>query len=451
MQGMTVLKAAAACCGRLVGENGDAGLGRIVIDSREIAKGDLFAAYKGERTDGHEYIGAALRAGAACCLAERIPQDAGGPVILVDDVQRAIEDIACAYRDGLSLPVIGVTGSVGKTSAKEMISSVLSTRLSVLKTDKNLNNQIGVPMTVSRIEPVHQAAVIEMGLSGFGEMSALARIVRPDIAVFTLIGHAHLEFLHDLNGVLRAKTEMLEYVPDDGCVIMNGDDELLAGFKCRQRKLSFGTGENCDVRATDIRSSVENGTDCVITAFGRRIEAHIPAYGRHLVYATLEGAAVGILMGLTDEEISHGISRFETVGRRAAIVKTDYLTLIDDCYNANPDSIKSSIDTLMDMPGRHVCVLGDMLELGDSAEELHRAVGEYAKDKGVELIFTCGPLAEKIADGAGGRAEHFPGREQLLMRLREELRRGDCILVKASRGMHFELVSDALRELGNVR
>ena len=447
MTGMTISKAADACGGRIIGAEHDAALGRIVIDSREIMEGDLFAAYKGERTDGHEYIGAALRGGAACCLAERIPSDAGGPMILVDNVQAAIEDISAAYRSELTLPIVGVTGSVGKTSAKEMISSVLATRLNVLKTDRNLNNQIGVPMTVSRIEPQHEAAVVEMGISGFGEMRTLARIVCPDIAVFTLIGHAHLEFLHDLEGVLRAKTEMLEYVPDDGCVIMNGDDGLLAGFRCRQRKLTFGTGRDCDVRAENISCSAEYGTECVISAFGRRIRARIPAYGRHLVYAALEGAAVGIEMGLSDEEISRGISNFEIVGRRAAVVKTDMITLIDDCYNANPDSVKSSIDSLVSMPGRHVCVLGDMLELGPAAAELHREVGEYAREKGVDIVLTCGELAESIAESAGDISVHFPDRERLLSYLTGNLRDGDCILVKASRGMHFEIISDALRGL----
>ena len=248
MKGMTIRRAVQICGGELLGRGGfDTELGKVVIDSRAVEPGDFFVAYKGERADGHDYISAAFDRGAVCCLAQRVPEGETRPILLVPDVQAALEQICAEYRRDLRLPVIGITGSVGKTSAKEMISAVLSQRLNVLKTDKNLNNQIGVPMTISRIRPEHQAAVVEMGISGFGEMSCLAQIARPDMAVFTLIGHAHLEFLHDLDGVLKAKTEMLDYMADDAPVVINGDDEKLRGLKCRQRKISFGLGGNCDV------------------------------------------------------------------------------------------------------------------------------------------------------------------------------------------------------------
>ena len=206
---MSLSAAAAACGGRLIGctEPG-APIGRAVIDSRAVEPGDLFVAYRGERTDGHRFIASALEKGAVCALCEHVPEGVEGPALVADDVQRALEEIAAAYRRTLQIPVVGVTGSVGKTTAKEMIASVLSQRFRVLKTEGNLNNQIGVPMTVSRIEREHEAAVVEMGISGFGEMTALAKIARPTVAVFTVIGRAHLEFLHDLEGVFRAKTEM---------------------------------------------------------------------------------------------------------------------------------------------------------------------------------------------------------------------------------------------------
>ena len=282
MTGMTIEKALQACGGRYCGTGElSSELGRVVIDSREIRPGDLFVAYKGEKADGHDYISAALDRGAACCLAERVPEGETRGVIVTDDVQRALEDIAAAYRASLSLPVIGITGSVGKTSAKEMVSAVLSSRWKVCKTDKNLNNQIGVPMTLSRITPEDEIAVVEMGISGFGEMSRLARMVRPQIALYTLIGHAHLEFLHDLDGVLRAKTEMIEYLPEDGLVVMNGDDEKLRSFDCPRRRIFVGLGENCAVRAENIISAVE-GTECDIVSAARRFRVHIPAFGRHL-------------------------------------------------------------------------------------------------------------------------------------------------------------------------
>lgn len=448
MRGMTISRAAAVCGGRLCGE-GDFGaeLGSVVIDSRAVSAGDFFVAYKGERVDGHDYISAAFDRGAVCCLAQRVPEGETRPVILVPDVQAALEQICAEYRRDLRLPVIGITGSVGKTSAKEMISAVLSQRLNVLKTDKNLNNQIGVPMTISRIRPEHQAAVVEMGISGFGEMNVLARIARPDMAVFTLIGHAHLEFLHDLDGVLRAKTEMLDFMADDAPVLINGDDEKLCGLQCRQKKISFGLGENCDIRAENIRLGESGETFCDIVYGERRIPVEIRAYGRHMIYAALEGAAVGLLMGLSNGEIVKGVASFETVGRRAAVCDTGFVTLIDDSYNANPDSVKCGIDSLMKMPGRHVCILGDMLELGEGSGEMHFDVGRYAGEKGAELVLTSGPLSKETCRGAGERGRHFATREELIAALPGLIQKGDRVLVKASLGSRFDQISEALKEL----
>ena len=448
MRGMTISRAAAVCGGRICGEGDfDAELGSVVIDSRAVSAGDFFVAYKGERVDGHDYISAAFDKGAVCCLAQRVPEGETRPLILVPDVQAALEQICAEYRRTLLLPVIGITGSVGKTSAKEMISAVLSQRLNVLKTDKNLNNQIGVPMTISRICPEHQAAVVEMGISGFGEMSVLAQIARPDMAVFTLIGHAHLEFLHDLDGVLRAKTEMLDFMADDAPVLINGDDEKLRGLQCRQKKIRFGLGENCDVRAENITLSPTGETLCDIVYGERRIPVEIRAYGRHMIYAALEGAAVGLLMGLSDEEIVKGIASFETVGRRAAVCDTGFITLIDDSYNANPDSVKCGIDSLMKMPGRHVCILGDMLELGEGSGEMHFDVGRYAGERGAELVLTSGPLSYETCRGAGERGRHFATREELIAALPGLIQKGDRVLVKASLGSRFDQISEALKEL----
>lgn len=448
MRGMTISRAAAVCGGRICGEGDlDAELGSVVIDSRAVSAGDFFVAYKGERVDGHDYISAAFDKGAVCCLAQRVPEGETRPLILVPDVQTALEQICAEYRRDLRLPVIGITGSVGKTSAKEMISAVLSQRLKVLKTDKNLNNQIGVPMTISRIRPEHQAAVVEMGISGFGEMSVLAQIARPDMAVFTLIGHAHLEFLHDLDGVLRAKTEMLDFMADDAPVLINGDDEKLRGLQCRQKKIRFGLGENCDVRAENITLSPTGETLCDIVYGERRIPVEIRAYGRHMIYAALEGAAVGLLMGLDDEEIVKGVASFETVGRRAAVCDTGYITLIDDSYNANPDSVKCGIDSLMKMPGRHVCILGDMLELGEGSGEMHFDVGRYAGERGAELVLTSGPLSYETCRGAGERGRHFATREELIAALPGLIQKGDRVLVKASLGSRFDQISEALKEL----
>ncbi|MBR5094790.1 MAG: UDP-N-acetylmuramoyl-tripeptide--D-alanyl-D-alanine ligase [Oscillospiraceae bacterium] len=445
---MDLERAARACSGALCGRyDGHTQLREIAIDSRKVRPGDLFVAYKGENVDGHDYISAAFDRGAACCLAERIPAGEERPILLVDDVQRALESIAADFRSELRIPLVGITGSVGKTSAKEMIAAVLEQHFCVLKTEGNLNNQIGVPMTISRICPEHTAAVVEMGISGFGEMRDLARIARPTIAVFTVIGQAHLEFLHDRAGVFKAKTEMLDEMADDAVVLVNGDDDLLAGLRCRQRVLRFGIGEDCEIRAVDIRVDRDGCYTCTIVFGDRKIPAAIPAFGQHMIYAALEGAAVGIELGLSDDEIAAGISRYVPVGSRSAVTRTEKFMLIDDSYNANPDSVRCGIDSLTGLKGRHVCILGDMLELGETEGELHRQIGAYAAQKGVELLLCTGPLSEQTAKGAGDAGRWYPDKESLIRALPELIRPGDQVLVKASRGMHFETIAEALRAL----
>ncbi len=445
---MTVGRAAAACGGKLLNAaEPEAALSRVIIDSRQAQPGDLFAAYEGERVDGHDYMAAAFAGGAACCLARRLPEGVTGPVILVPDVQEALEAILRDFRQNVHIPVIGITGSVGKTSAKEMCAAVLGSRLSVLKTEGNLNNQIGVPLTLSRLQPWHQAAVVEMGISGFGEMSRLALMARPDIALYTVIGHAHLEFLHDLDGVLKAKTEMLDLMSEDALVLVNGDDPKLKKLSCRQRLLRFGLGEDCELRAENIRLTGSRETACELVYGDRRVPVRIPAFGRHMVYAALGGAAVGLALGLTDGEIARGVAAYETVGRRGLVQDTGFLTLVDDSYNANPDSMRSSLASLADLPGRKVCILGDMLEMGPEAGQMHRELGEEAVRAGASLVLSCGPLAAEISRGAGALGRHFDSREALIAALPELICPGDAVLVKASRGMKFEEIAEALKLL----
>ncbi len=448
MKGISIKDAARLCGGVLnTHENENAELGRIIIDSREIEPGDLFAAFKGENTDGHDYIDRAFSMGAACCLVSKIPEGEKRPLIKVENVEKAMELISAGYREKLNIPIIGITGSVGKTSAKEMIAAVLSQRFNILKTDKNLNNTLGVPITISRIDPGHKAAVIEMGISNFGEMSRLANMCRPNIALFTMIGKAHLEFLHDRKGVFKAKTELLQFMPDDGIVIVNGDDDLLRDIKCRQSLIKFGFSENCDVRAENIEKDKNGFTNCRIYYNERRLSVHIPAFGQHMVYAALEGAALGFVLGLSDEEIAEGIASYKTVGRRAAFIDTGKVKLIDDSYNANPDSVNCGIDSLAGLSGRKVCILGDMLELGGDEKKLHFDCGRYAAQMGVELVLTCGELSESTAEGAGAAGVHFDSMEELIKALPAIIHRGDNVLVKASRRQHFEEVSEAIKGL----
>ena len=448
---MTLKKAAECCGGTLKNcKNASLGIARAVIDSRAVEPGDLFVAYRGEKTDGHRFIQSALEKGAVCALAEYVPEGVEGPVLLADDVQKALEAICTAYRESLHIPVIGVTGSVGKTTAKEMIAAVLSQRFHTLKTEGNHNNQIGVPMTVSRIETEHEAAVVEMGISGFGEMTGLAAVARPTVAVFTVIGRAHLEFLHDLEGVFRAKTEMLAFLPPDGTVVANGDDAWLSKITCPQRVLLYGTGDNCDVRADEIELLPEGRTRCRIRYADRVIHADVPAFGRQMVYAALEGAAVGIVLGLSDREIEAGIASYRTVGRRNAVIDTGFVTLVDDCYNANPESMRCAVDSLAACTGRRVCLLADMLELGEDSPKLHLELGRYAAEKGIDLVAACGELGQNIAEGAGERGRWFASRDAMIEALPGLLKKGDRVLVKASLGMHMEHVAEAVKALNAV-
>lgn len=450
MRGFTVKAAAQTVGGRIFGIGDDAAeILSVVIDSRNTQQGSMFAALKGERVDGHDYIEKAFSLGAVCCIAERIPEGVQGLIILVDDVRNALKTLAAEYRSRFSIPVIGVSGSVGKTTAKEMVASVLGERYNVLKTEKNLNNELGVPLTIFRMEPEHTAAVIEMGISDFGEMTRLAQMVQPTMALYTLIGHAHLEHLHDRAGVLKAKTEMVEYLPEDGTVLLNGDDDLLSVYDCRQKKLIYGTGENADVRAENIKLGF-TGLSCDIVFKDRRIAAEVPAYGRHMVYAALEGAAAGIALGLTDDEIKRGIADFKTVGRRANVCDTGFLTLVDDCYNANPDSVKCGIDSLAAVTGRKVCILGDMLEMGEEKELLHEGVGRYAAEHGVDLLLCTGELSKNTVRGAEGiAAHHFSSNSELISALPRYIAKGDTVLVKASHIMGFDEISDFLKNIKN--
>ena len=440
MKDMTIFSAARAAGGRVAGCGQDAPLSGGVIDSREAGPGLMFCALPGERADGHEYMRSALEKGAACCLATHVPEGVTGPVILVDDVRSAMAKIAGACRDRLDIPVVGITGSSGKTTAKEMCAAVLSQKYNTLKTEKNFNNELGVPLTIFRIGPEHGAAVVELGINHFGEMGRLGAMAKPDIAVYTLIGRSHLEALGDLDGVLRAKGELVEHMPPDGMLIVNGDDEKLAAWRPARRKLTFGLGEGCDVRGVGFAPRGAEGSALTVLAGERRIELFLPAYGRHLAYAALAAAAVGIELGLSDGQIAAGAADYAPVGRRARIIETPSLTVIDDCYNANPDSVKMAIASAGALGGRLVCILGDMLELGEQSEQMHREVGEAARAAGA-LLLTAGERSAAM----GG--EHFASKAELISALPRLLKRGDRVLVKASHSMAFEEISDALRAL----
>jgi UDP-N-acetylmuramoyl-tripeptide--D-alanyl-D-alanine ligase len=423
----------------------------VTTDSRKAGEGCLFAAIKGERSDGHDYIEKALEMGALCAIGEKAPKKSGLPVILVKNTIEALGDLAGFYREQLQIPILGITGSVGKTTAKEMCATVLSQRFKLHKTDKNLNNELGVPLTLFGIEEDHELAVVEMGISHFGEMGRLGEIVCPDMALYTAIGAAHLEFLGDYEGILRAKSEMLEFLPPEGKVFINGDDETLKKLQSDREIISFGLSADCQVKGENIVHESLRGTSFDIVSGSRRIPVRINAYGTHLISAALGAATVAMSLGLKDEEIAKGISEYAPVGSRSAAVQTDKITIIDDCYNANPSSVCSAIDSLAGLSGRLVCILGDMGELGADETKLHYKVGSYGAKKGIHRLIACGKLSKNTAEGAraAGCPEvfYFENKEALKKELSALIAEGDKVLVKASHSQAFEEIVGWLKEL----
>jgi len=417
----------------------------IVTDSRQVEEGSLFIAFRGEKVDGHRFIPDVLSHGAMAVLCEE-PGKPGEPRIIVPHVMDALRQIALYNRSRLRFPFVGITGSVGKTTAKEMTAAVLSARFRTFKTPGSMNGQIGVPIAFMSMSSDYEAAVIEMGVSQFGEMTRLTEIVQPDYAVFTNIGDAHLEFLHDRAGVLRAKSEILKGMKNDAVVFANGDDALLRTADFQRKTVLFGLGENCQVRATDIRYEPTK-ISCQIVAGERSFPVTVPGYGGYMIYSVLSAAAVGMEMGLSDEEIARGLLSFSNVGHRSRIVQTPLCTLIDDCYNANPTSNDAAIDSMKNLPGRKVCILGDMREMGETSAQLHRELGLYAVAHGVDLVLTEGDEARYISEAAGEKGIHFPSREALLSALPGLIQKDDVVLVKASRGAHFENVVDVIEKM----
>lgn len=445
MKPITLREVAAACSGTLFGDP-DIIITSIVTDSRKATTGSLFAAIKGERVDGHRFIPMTVDQGAVCVLCEDAPE-VDVPYIKVDSTLIALKGIAEYYRSLFTIPFIGVTGSVGKTSTKELISSVLSQKYNVHKTAGNFNNELGVPLTLFGLDESHEAAVIEMGISGFDEMTRLSKMVRPDISVITNIGYCHLENLGDRDGVLKAKTEMFTYLKDDGRIILCHDDDKLSTVADYKgiRPIFYGTDPADEYYADEIEELLLDGVRCTLHHGGSAITVVIPAMGRHNVLNALCAMAVGKQLGLTDDEIKRGIESFKNVGSRNNIIHTRGMTVIDDCYNANPTSTKAGLNTLSNFSGRTVALLGDMKELGTDELTLHKEVGAYAKEKGIGMLIAVGALSRATAEGYGEGAVHFDTVDECIASLGELLKEGDAVLVKASHSMHFDKIVESLK------
>ena len=450
MKAMSVREIAAACGGTYFGAEAklDSQASGVAIDSRKIEEGYLFIPIKGARVDGHTFIPQVMEKGALCTLSEQKIE--GYDYILVESCEQALKDLAEHYRRALDIKVVGITGSVGKTSTKEMIASVLEQKYRVLKTAGNFNNEIGLPLTIFNIRDEHEIAVLEMGINHFGEMSRLAKMARPDICVITNIGLCHLENLGDRDGILKAKTEMFAFRQPDANIILNGDDDKLITVKdwdgCAP--LYFGLSEHADAYADDIRSLSLKGTSCRLHLGKEAATVTIPIPGRHMVYNALAGALVGRELGLSMEEIKAGIEALVPVSGRNNLIETENLLIIDDCYNANPVSMKASLDVLATAEGRKVAIMGDMFELGENEKELHFGVGQHAAGKKIDLVICTGGLSEETAKGASGadtKVCHFLAKADFFAEAKKLICKGDTILVKASHGMEFPEIVEYLK------
>ncbi len=424
----------------------------VTIDSRKIEQGYLFVPIKGANVDGHTFIPSVMEKGALCTLSEQPLENADYPYILVQSCKQALKDLAEHYRKALDIKVVGITGSVGKTSTKEMIASVLSQKYNVLKTAGNFNNEIGLPLTIFNIRDEHEVAVLEMGISDFGEMHRLTKMARPDVCVITNIGLCHLENLGDRDGVLKAKTEMFDYMQQNAKIILNGDDDKLITVKEVKGVVPkfFGISGNLDASADNIQSLSLKGTSCKIYLGNKSFSTIIPIPGHHMVYNALAGALVGQELGLTPDEIKAGIEALVPVSGRNNLIETDSLMIIDDCYNANPISTKASLDVLALADNRKVAILGDMFELGENEKELHFGVGEHAAKNNIDLVVCIGNLSANTASGAeskGANVMHFKTKADFLAVAQNVLKKGDAVLVKASNGMAFREIVENLQQL----
>ncbi len=480
MKEMSLEQIAAACGGTYYGAEGlrKTEVAGVVTDSRDVEPGALFVALRGERVDGHTFIPAVLEAGAAAVVTEEPPADPAGPYILVESCPQALKEIAEYYRSTLSIPIVGITGSVGKTSTKEMVAAVLEQKYCVARTEGNFNNEIGLPLTLLRIRPEHEVAVVEMGISDFGEMHRLARMARPDICVITNIGPCHLENLNDLDGVLRAKTELFDFLGPDGVIILNGNDAKLSTIKEKNgiRPIRYyvkedGAGQpesgvsreqgeqDADDAYLVTADSIVNrgfaGMEAVLHFSDEDCPITEPIPGIHNIYNACTAACVGDVLGMTHAQICAGIATAQTLPGRANIVEAGGIVILDDCYNASPNAMRESLDILARADGRRIAVLGDMLELGERERELHSEVGAYAASLPIDRIYCTGNLARDLADAAmseapdaadGPAVQYFDTKNALLESLLAETKPGDTILVKASHSMEFSDIVEALKK-----
>ena len=451
---MTVGEIVKACGGKLLCGDPATVVTGVETDSRQIRPGDLFVPLRGERVDAHVFIPATFAAGAAAVLTqEHATMQAKHAWIAVPDTAKALQALATAYRRRFQMPLIGITGSVGKTTTKEMVALALSAGLNVMKTQGNQNSQVGVPLTMFQLDASYQAGVIEMGMSQFGEMARLASIVAPQYAVMTNIGISHIENLHTQDNILREKLHITDGFGPDSILVLNGEDPMLAGLRGQLpfRTVFVGMHPWCDYRATDLVS--HDGTmDFTAQCPGMQVPVHLPVLGAHQVTNALAALAIADILHVDLQAAAAALANYQPLAMRQQVHHVDGITIIDDTYNASPDAMRSSVDVLCAYSGRHVAVLGDMLELGTYSEQARFSCGEHAALAGVDLLVTVGPAAAAIGEGARSvrpqmACRHFETNREAAEYLRQALTAGDVVLVKGSRGMHMEEIISRLISL----
>ena len=456
MEHLTVNEIVEAVNGTLLAGNPDTVIEYICIDSREAHEGGLFVPIIGEKVDAHKFIAQVFDNGATAVFMSHGDVIRKDKVhILVKDTVKAMGDLATYYRMKFEMPIVGITGSVGKTSTKEMISAALETGFSTMKTAGNQNSQIGVPLTLFRMKKGQEMAVVEMGISEFGEMDNLARFVKPDVAVVTNIGEAHIAQFGKMENTMNEKLKIAKYFTSDHCIFLNGDDLLLraAARSMKCPTILYGMNEQCDYRAENIH--IEDGKNCFTMIYPEgREDIVISQLGLHNVQNALVAMAVAKHFGIEPSVSKKGLEAYAGVPMRQQINHLkDGIKVIDDTYNASPASVKSGLDVLMQMdnPGRKIAVLADILELGESSYRIHYDLGTEVSKTGIQMVVTVGQemkaLAKAIVDSGIGMAVcSFEHNEEASAWLISNLSQGDAVLVKGSRGMHEEEVVKALRE-----
>ena len=448
MKELTLKQIADWCGGKVSAQFENLRVDRMQSDSRKVRRGDLFVALRGEKADGHDFAEAAISHGAVAALVSR-PISEKLPAIEVTDTLRAYGDIAAGYRQLTGVKVVGITGSVGKTTTKEMTASVLEAAYHTAKTEGNHNNNLGLPMTIMDMPENTEVAVLEMGMNHSGEMEYLSSIARPDLAIITNIGTMHIEHLGTREGILQAKLEIMRGMPDDGAGVFNGDEPLLWNIRAigKHKKYYYGIENHaCDVTATDI-VELDDGVRFVVHGFGQQFELFVPMLGRHAVYNALAATTVGLLLGVKPEQIQARFSSFHNTGMRQKIYVKNGVTIIEDCYNAGPESTEAALDVLAGIKtdGRRIAVLGDMLELGNRSAAEHYRIGRLAVGK-ADLLLTYGEHSVRTLTGAitGGmnpkNTDHFDTHEDMAHMLKMRVSEGDVVLFKGSRGMRMEKV-----------